>query len=142
MATLAKPEHLTRRNAPSRASVLGLTAVGTLAVGLLAAPPAFAADFTVSTSAELIQAIEDANNSPGPDTIIVDGVIVLDADLPQITDDLTIRGVDGAVIDGDGRTYRGLVAHEIDSLTVEDLTLRAILFDAINSYDVEALVIT
>lgn len=72
-----------RRKRQARGSALGHAVVATMIAGGVAAQPALAADFTVTSSAELIQAIEDANAAQGIDTITIDGSILLEADLPQ-----------------------------------------------------------
>lgn len=113
---------------------------GLLAPMLLLAQPASAAPHVVTTSAELVAAISATNATPGPDTITVQGVIVLEEDLPQVTDALVISGDDG-VVDGD-HLYSGIRAQNTDSLTVANLTLRAIDGIAIYTEQVNQVQIT
>ncbi len=130
-----------RRQLP-RATLLGLSGAAAMVAGLLAAPPAPAADFTVSTGAELVAAINDANAAPGPDTITIDGTVELTADLPAITDELTLQGVNDAVIDGAGASHTGLKAEDIAALTIEDLSLKDIKYNAVHVYGVDAFTAT
>jgi predicted outer membrane repeat protein len=81
--------------------------------------------FTVSNDSELLQAILDANNAVGADTItIAGGTIALTESLPIITDELTITGAGQGVtiIDGNG-SYSVFYAADATSLTVEQLTI-------------------
>lgn len=84
----------------------GLTATALLGFGLVgvASSPAFAADFDVTNETELIDAINDSNAYPDPDTINITAAtpIVLTGDLPAITEQLTITGGPDAAIDADG----------------------------------------
>lgn len=90
------PNHHIRR-ALAAAAALGLSTVGVLAL----AAPASAVDYTATTEAELVTAINAANGSAGvDDTIALTGTIALTADLPVITDNLTLWGP--ATIDGNG----------------------------------------
>lgn len=77
--------------AAGTASVLGIALVG------VAAAPASADPFTVDTADELVQAISDANGTPGGDVITLDGPITLTGDLPPIGTDLEIIGGEHAI---------------------------------------------
>ncbi|MFC7789397.1 choice-of-anchor Q domain-containing protein [Microbacterium sp. MAHUQ-60] len=66
---------------------------------------------------------------------------MLEADLPQITDDLVIQGQNGATVDGAAGAYRGILAEEIDLLSIEGVDFRALAGTAIDASDVQELVV-
>lgn len=75
------------------------------AIAAFAAGPALAADYSVSTAADsglgsLRQAVIDANNHAGTDTITIGnvGTIVLTGGTLLVTDDLTVRNSGGAQV--------------------------------------------
>ncbi len=78
-------------------SALALAFAGTI----LVAGPAAAASLTATTEAELVTAINTANGDTAPDIITLGGSFTLTADLPLITESLTVIGT-GFTIDGDG----------------------------------------
>ena len=101
----------------------------TLVGGGLAVVPstAQAATFTASTEGELAQAIVSANNAAGPDTItIAAGTINLTADLPRITEELTITGAgEGVTILDGGDKYAAFYATSaVELLTISAMTIR------------------
>jgi hypothetical protein len=98
---------------------------------LLAAPVAQAGTFSITTNNDygagsLRQAIEDANDRPGADEIrfAVTGDIVLESMLPEVTDELAIRGpgADVVAINGNGQ-YRLLKIATGAVVDVTDITL-------------------
>ncbi len=70
-------------------------AIGTIALALgsvvFVSAPASAADVTVTSGPDLVAAINAANLNPDADTITIGNAIALSADLPQITNPLTIQ---------------------------------------------------
>jgi len=121
-------------------ATVAAAAGGLVAPMLLLAPPASAAPLVVTNSTELVAAITTTNATPGPDVITVQGTIVLEEDLPQITDALVIEG-DGGVVDGD-LLFSGIDARHTDSLTVTNLSLVGMGGDAIHVYQVDHVQIT
>lgn len=109
--------NLRARRAPFRATAAslagGLIAAGTIVV---VAPMASAADFTASDEESYYDALYDAMDNPGPDTIILDANITLLTDelpLYESDDDLTIDGNGFSLINGDvDREYGAFFAHE------------------------------
>jgi len=108
-----------------RAAALAATPL--LALGLvgIAAAPAHAATFTVTSFAELWDAIDDANGTPAADTIVLSGD---DADFtftdnpPVIVEPLTIEGPgQGFVLDAD--TYYGFAAVDAEAVVFRGFTL-------------------
>src|SRR5690606_6205549 len=116
-------------------AMVAAAAGGLVAPMLLLAPPASAAPLVVTNSTELVAAISTTNATPGPDVITVQGTIVLEEDLPQITDALVIEG-DGGVVDGD-LLFSGIDARHTDSLTVTNLSLVGMGGHAIHVYQVD-----
>jgi hypothetical protein len=115
------------------AHILALTAV--LLGGLALAPtPVQAATFTVtngndSGSGSLREAIADANANPNADTITFDGVraVTLTSGKLEISDDLTIDGGDGVIIEradtaGDFGIF-AMIGSDTDA-TLDSLTIR------------------
>jgi hypothetical protein len=117
----------------------------TLGLGgaLVAASPASATDFTVSSGADsgpgsLNEAIGFANADTFLDTITIDyaGTIALTTPLPDIQSDLTIIGTNGVIIDGAGTPLGtpGLEHTGCDTtLTVSGVTIRNFDGDGIHS---------
>lgn len=84
-----------------RCSVFSLVRIASVCLAILAllwAMPARAATFNVTSEADLVAAINTANATPGPDTIVFNGNIELstavdpDTSLPLITSEITIDG--------------------------------------------------
>ncbi|WP_143027364.1 hypothetical protein [Bowdeniella nasicola] len=141
MTTSDRQQRPRRRKRRKQASGLSIAAAGAMIAGALSPSPAWATEVTVTTGAELIQAIEDANATPGFDTITINAPIVLEADLPQITDGLFIQGVNGAAVDGNAGAHRAIIAENIDLLSIEGVDFRALRGSAIHASDVAELVI-
>lgn len=102
-----------------RTFAIPLAAALGISGAMLAASPAAAATFPASTEAELMAAINDANVTPGADTITITANITLTGSLPQITDELTIDG-QGNTLDAAG--FNALNA-SLTALTVNDLVI-------------------
>lgn len=135
MAEIRGARRRSRRMCPT--GVAGLAAV-TLVSALAGATSAAAATTTVSTGAELVQAIQDANANPGPDTIVIADEIVLTEPLPQITDTLTIEG--GGSLNGDD-SYAGLNVDGAEAFTVRDLAITNLAGTAIEVDGVDLVTI-
>lgn len=110
---------MSRRVSRPLAVAATATLLGGGLVGL-GATAAHADAFTVSTSAELVEAINDANASPGADVITFAADIILEDDLPAILSDLTIVG-NGHTLDGDNGYYT-LESYD-SALSVSQLTV-------------------
>ena len=82
---------------------------------------------TVAADGELTlrEAIEQANDRNGPDTVVIaeQGRIRLEAGVLAVTDDLTIRGRDPFESSVDGQGATRLLRVNDASLTIEDITL-------------------
>ncbi len=84
-----------------------------------AAVPAQAATVTVTSSAELVQAVTDANLNPDGDTIVFGSNITLSASLPVVTTAVTVEGA------GFTLSAAGFSAFDsnVGDLIVRDLTI-------------------
>ncbi|TFH35472.1 MAG: hypothetical protein E4G99_07220, partial [Anaerolineales bacterium] len=103
-----------------------------LAVGANGVSPVYATTFTASNlndsgAGSLRQAIDDANASPGADTITfnISGTITLGSTLPTIIDaaGLTIDGTGQAVMISGDDLYQVLIVDASASLTLDQLTI-------------------
>jgi hypothetical protein len=97
---------------------------------LLTATPARAAGFMVTTLDDsgpdsLRQAIEEANATPGADTITfnLSGTITLASTLPAIVDELTIDGAGQAITISGDNTVRVIVVNPDTTLNLNGLTI-------------------
>jgi hypothetical protein len=101
-----------------------------VAAALLAAAPAFAADFPVANEAALRAALHPATGAQDDDTItFTAATITLLADLPAVQRNVTIRG-QGNTLDGAGQ-FRGFFVGKFSgstqvavTVTIQDLTIQ------------------
>ena len=113
-------------------TLLGLTVCGLACV--LAPSSAYAATFDVtrglnSGPGTLRQAILDANASPGADNIRIvgfAGVIPIDTELPTITDDVTIDGLD----DGQTLLLQAIENFRIFTVSARNVTIANLEFES------------
>lgn len=103
--------------------------------------PLHAADFAVTTAADLIDAINTANATPGADTITLNASIVLSGTptfaangengLPSITSDITIIGNGASILRAGGSPdFRILHVGTGGDLTLDDVVVRGGNFGA------------
>lgn len=102
-----------------RRFVLPVAAALGLSGAVLVASPAAAAVFPVTTEAELIIAINGSNALPGADVITIEAGITLTANLPQITDTLTVEGQGNTITAGGYDVFTASAT----SLTVRDVII-------------------
>jgi predicted outer membrane repeat protein len=110
---------------------LGLALILLIALSSATPLPAHAATFTVtntnnSGTGSLRQAITDANNTPGADTITfnVTGTITLNGQFPGITGDLTITGPGASSLTIDGNNVgRAFYINSGVNVTISGITI-------------------
>jgi CSLREA domain-containing protein len=117
----------------------GVVLVAVLAGGLLAVPNALASAYFVSTPAELQTAIDDADLSPGSDTIYLaptvfplgnpNGLDGVDINSDGIT--LIGAGAGSTILDGEG-TAGNVVSAGGENITIEGVTVRNGTYDGID----------
>jgi predicted outer membrane repeat protein len=83
-----------------------------------------AADYSAGSTAELIAAINNAYDNPGPDTITLTADITLDADLPEVLSEIAIEG-GGYFISGDHTRIVFIVGEDYSQ--IGNLTLHQVV---------------
>lgn len=128
---MPETSRLTARRVGALAAAAMLAGFGAVAIPTAAT----AATFEVSTTAELIAAIDDANAAPGLDTIrLAAGTYVLAASLPAFTDDVEVIGAGPAqtIIDANGAfgfyndPTAGSIAMRFEGFAVSNASIGAI----------------
>lgn len=142
MSCPRQPPSFPQRNTVSIRTHLSASAGVTLLLAasgvLLVASPAAAVTYPVSTEAELIAAINDANASTTvDDTISITGTITLSEDLPSIRDSVSIVGAGSGATTIDSNGYYGLEIYgttgDRQTVLVQGVTLENATFNGIES---------
>jgi uncharacterized repeat protein (TIGR01451 family) len=105
-----------------RRAVVAMLISGSLLIGPRQVIPAYAANYTAATFAELVTAIDTANSIAGADTISLTADITLTGNLPLIKSDITFEGNSHSV--NGNNTYRVFFVGGGVTLTAPTVTFR------------------